>query len=132
MREFCKIDLSEKLDQRDLYGVEKISKIVDKSLLDISNLILQQDGKIIGKMKTAEIDIYMNIEMYFMLNDYLFWLDETGLHTGHNCQTCAKKLRAMFLLDALIKRWNLRGKIKQFESFVRFRADAFDNHRSIN
>lgn len=134
MREFSKIWIDEKLDNRGLVGLERISQIVDKSLLDISNMVMQQDKKIMQGMKPEEIDVYMNVEIYFTLNDYLFWIDEeqAGLHTTHNCPICAKKHRVMYLIDALIRRWQIQGKKKKFEELVRFRADAMDMGRSVN
>lgn len=134
MREFSKIDITAKLNNRDLYGLEKLQELVTKSIQEISNMVLEQDRLLIRSLPAADVDMYVNVETYFVLNDYLFWLDEeqAHLHQRFNCPICAKKHRAHFLIDSLIKRWEAQGKKKRYEEAVRFRADAMDKGRNLN
>lgn len=134
MRDFTKIHIEEKLDGMEYVPFGHLADVVDKALLQISDMIMTEDKKLISRMTAVDVENYMNVEMYFVLLDYIEWLnqEQAELHTVKNCPICSNRRRADYLIRALVRRWQLTGKRQTYEKLVRFRADGEEEGRTIN
>lgn len=133
MRDFAKIEIDDAIGTPSFVGF-KADKIVHNTLTFVSNMILEEDRAIIATMKGDDVEKYINVETYWVLHDYLWWIDETMAekHTGVNCPVCAKKEKVIHLIHCLISRWVARGKKREYEEAARFRELAVEPGRVLN
>lgn len=112
----------------------KVSTLVNKVLLDISNQIMAEDAEIIKTLKGFDLERYMNVEIYHALIDKLDVVRDEGEfdHRPIDCPVCSKLHQLEFILDCLIDRWKLKGVYDAFKAGVQFRADALDKGRTVN
>lgn len=119
---------------RTFMADSKVSTLVNKVLLDISNQIMAEDAAIIKTLKGFELDRYMNVEMYHALVDKQDAIRDAGEydHRPVDCPVCSKLHQIEFILDCLIDKWKQRGVYEAFKVGVKFRADALDSGRTVN
>ncbi len=133
MRDFSKIRISEKIGI-EIPSLDKENLLVAQTLRELFDLIYNQDKKIINELEADKRNLYICVETYFMLLDYIEWVDEHEIirHTPNNCKACGNRRRVLYLVDCLIHRWKMAGAGKTFENAVRFRDGALEETRTIN